>query len=102
MLFSFEKLLIKCVHDDLTFTNRLTSEKIRGILARLLKTLVKYSSYTYEQLRRKDKHFHFIVSKHKREFIISKLTKYHPEKKKLALLLKVSPICQLSLTNEEE
>ena len=100
MLFSFEWLITKCISDP-TFTNRLEKSKIRGILAKILKKLVEYSTYTLEELKEEDKHFHFINNKKQKEFVIEKISKYHWDKKNIRLLLKVSQICQISLEDKE-
>lgn len=101
MLFSFEWLITKCISDP-TFTNRLEKNKSRAILAKILKKFVEYSTYTFEQLKVKDKHFHFITNKKQKDFVIEKISKNHWDRKNIRLLLKVSRICQLSLGSEEE
>lgn len=101
MLFSFDKLITKCVSDP-TFTNHLEKNKVRGILAKMLRKFVEYSTYTLEELKEKDRHFHFISNKKRKEFIIEKISKYHWDKKNIRLLLKVSQVCQLSLGSEKE
>jgi hypothetical protein len=76
MLFSFDKLITKCISDP-TFTNHLEKSKVYGILARILRKFAEYSTYTLEELKEKDKHFHFINNKKQKEFIIEKISKYH-------------------------
>jgi len=101
MLFSFEWLITKCISDP-TFTNRLEKNKIRGILARILKKFTEYSAYTLEQLKESDRHFRFITKESQKEIIIEKISKYHWDRKSIRWLLSVSRICQLSLGNKEE
>jgi hypothetical protein len=76
MLFSFEWLIIKCISDP-TFTNRLEKSKVRSILAKILKKFAEYSTYTLEELREGDEHFHFVTNKKQKDFLIEKIGKYH-------------------------
>ena len=76
MLFSFELLLLVCVYET-NFTNRLEQTRVRSILAKLLKMLANYSTYTLEQIKQEDEHFRFINNKKERELIIKEVLKHH-------------------------
>jgi hypothetical protein len=101
MLFSFELLITNCIADP-TFTNRLEQSKVRGILSQLLAKVAEYSTYTLKQLQEKDRHFHFIEQKKEKDFVITKIAKYHRKRKNLVRLLPDSRLCQLSLGPEKE
>ncbi|CAG8587395.1 6440_t:CDS:2, partial [Racocetra fulgida] len=67
-----------------------------------LAKVAEYSTYTLKQLQKKDRHFHFIEQKKEKDFVITKIAKYHHKRKSLVRLLPDSRLCQLSLGPEQE
>lgn len=97
MLFSFDKLLIECVHDDLT--NRLQESKLRSFFASLLRTLVSHSAHTWKQIKTKDPHCRILSDKEK-VFLEKQLKKYY-NRRKLTEYLNNFEVCQMSLDEKE-
>ena len=65
MLFSFEKLIDKCVHGPL-LTNCLSSHKLRSVFSFTSKIFKEYSAYTLQEVKEIDQHFHYVSEKDKR------------------------------------
>ena len=98
MLFSFDKLITNCVHDDL-FTNRLQERKLRNFFPSLIRILARHSSHTWKQVKSEDSHFH-ILSEKETDMLKSQL-KGHYNRRKLAEYLNNFEICQMSLDEKE-
>ena len=98
MLFSFDKLITNCVHDDL-LTNRLQERKLRNFFPSLVRVLARHSDHTWKQVKAKDPHLH-ILSDQEKEFLEKQLKK-HCNRRKLAEYLSNFEICQMSLDEKE-
>lgn len=100
MLFSFERLITKCIHNPL-FTNCLTSEKLRSIFSLAHKTFKKYSAYTLSEIKSADRHFRYIGEKEKKN-LVERVLKRLWSKRTIGLI--VNPdieLCQMSLDGKE-
>ena len=98
MLFSFDKLIINCIHNDL-LTNRLRENRLRKFFSSLIRVLARHSGHTWKQIKAKDPHLHILSDKEK-DFLEKQLKK-HYSRRKLAEYLNNFQICQMSLDEEE-
>jgi len=73
MLFSFDKLIDKCIHSPF-FTNCLISNKLRNIFAFTNRTFKKYSNYTLQEIKETDRHFRY-VREWEKENLVNKILK---------------------------
>jgi len=100
MLFSFDKLIDECIHSQF-FTNRLISNKLRGVFASANKTLKKYSNYTLQEIKEVDRHFHYVREWEKEELISKVLKKVWSKKVINSIINQDTELCQISLGEEE-
>ena len=74
MLFSFDKLIDRCIHSQF-LTNCLTPKKLRSVFSFTNKIFKKYSTYTFSEVKETDRHFHYINQKDKKNLIEKVLKK---------------------------
>lgn len=98
MLFSFDRLIINCVHGD-SLNNHLQSSKLRKFFPSLLRVLACHSTHTWKQIKTKDPHSHILSEKER--FNLEKQLKKHYNRRKLTEYLNSFDICQISLDEEE-
>src|SRR4051812_515352 len=99
MLFSFDKLLQKCLPHDNLLSNRLREERLRTFFPFLVKILAEHSSKTFQEIKRKDRHLHLLSEKER--LILEKSLKKHYLSRQLSHYLNDLEIFQMSLDNEE-
>ena len=100
MLFSFDKLIDKCIHTPF-FTNGLDSRKLRNVFSFTSKAFKKYSTYTLQKIKETDPHFHYIREWGK-ENLINKVLKKTLPRKVISLITNSDvELCQMSLGEEE-
>ena len=100
MLFSFDKLIDKCIHSPF-FTNCLTSNKLRSVFAFTNKTFKKYSSYTLQEIKEVDRHFHYIREWEKENLVNKVLKKVWSKEMVNSIINQDTELCQMSLDKEE-
>lgn len=97
MLFSFDKLVTNCIP-----LNRLSVEHFRAIFALVNKTFQRYSSYTLEEIKEEDQHFHYIIKKYKEKIIEDILCPQRSNKMLKSRINKYAEFCQISIIDSHE
>jgi len=100
MLFSFDKLIDKCIHSQF-LTNCLTPNKLRSVFSFTNKIFKKYSTYTFLEVKETDRHFHYINQKDKKNLIEKVLKKVWNKKMIRWIINPDVELCQMSLGEEE-
>jgi hypothetical protein len=62
MLFSFNKLITRCIHGS-QFTNRCDEKKFCSLFSQVFQKLAKYSAFSLSEIKQLDRHFHYLTSK---------------------------------------
>ena len=100
MLFSFDKLVTKCIHNPF-FTNCLVSEKLRSVFSLAHKTFKRYSTYSLSEIKSIDRHFRYISEKEKKN-LVERVLKRLWSKKSIGLIINPDlELCQMSLDGKE-
>src|SRR2546421_3435781 len=99
MLFTFDKLINKCLPHDGSISNRLRENKLRFFFPSLMRVLAKNFPRTLREVKEEDPHFHILLEKEK--LTLEKVLKRHYSSRQLKNHLSNLDICQMSLDEEE-
>jgi hypothetical protein len=99
MLFSFDKLLIKCLPHEGLINNQLSEKKSRSFFPSLMKSLAENSPRTLREVEKTDRHFHLLSEKEK--LILEKVLQRHYPFRQLKNHFNNLEICQMSSDEKE-
>ena len=99
MLFSFDKLLNKCLSHEVLISNRLRESRMRTFFPSLTKIFTLHSTSTFKEIKKNDRHFHLLSEKER--LILEKSLKKHYLPRQLSHYLNNLEVFQMSLDEKE-